>query len=98
MYGLVFLLTVGVLIGAETIAAAANACQSLPPGSISRTECEYQQAEKTRQEERARQRKQFENTGITAPTGTTMYGFACASGHQGTVTFLSGSPGETIEG
>jgi hypothetical protein len=84
--------------GAEPTWAGEAPCAKLPPDSLSRTECERGQAEKARQEERAKKRVQDSDMGTLTRPGTTLSDFACPSGHSGGVTFLSGSPGETVDG
>ena len=87
------------LVGGPDPAWAAEApCATLPPNSISRMECERTQAEKTLQEERAKKKEQDSNLGTITRPGTTIYDFACPAGHTGAVTFLSGAPGETVDG
>jgi hypothetical protein len=87
------------LVGGAGLTWAGEApCAKLPPDSISRTECERVQAEKARQEEQAKKRVQDSNLGTLTRPGTTLYDFACPSGHTGGVTFLSGAPGETVDG
>lgn len=84
--------------GPEPTWAGEAPCATLPPDSISRMECERVQAEKAREEERAKKREQESNLGTITRPGTTLYDFACPSGHTGAVTFLSGAPGETVDG
>ena len=84
--------------GAAPAWAGEAPCAKLPPDSLSRTECERGQAEKARQEERAKQRVQDSDLGTLTRPGTTLSDFACPSGLTGGVAFLSGAPGETVDG
>jgi hypothetical protein len=87
------------ILGATTpnVAEAVDKCQAFPAGSLSRMECERQEAARLRQEEQTRRREQESNLGTT-PRGTTILDFGCPYGSLGGVTFLSGAPGETVDG
>jgi len=87
-----------VLVGGAALAPAAESpCLKLPQGSLSRMECEGQEAARILQE---RQRKQDEGGRSlgTSPRGTTMHDFMCDLRGPSGVTFITGLPGDTVHG
>ena len=98
MNRLVFLGMAGILLLTSSgVARAAERCQAFPAASLTRTECERQEAERARKEEETK-RKERESSVGTRPRGTTLSDYTCPGGNPGAVTLFSGSPGETIEG
>jgi hypothetical protein len=98
MRWLILFAMTGILFAAAPDASVgADKCQAFPAGSLSRMECERQEAARIRQEEQAKRKEQESNLGTTA-RGTTIDDFSCPSGSPSGVTFLSGAPGETVDG
>lgn len=92
----VFSMMAMVLVGgAVLVPAAESPCLTLPQGSLSRMECERQEAARVRQEE---QRKE-EGRGLgTSPRGTTVHDFMCDLKSPSGVTFVTGLPGDAVHG